>query len=141
MPVVSKIVDVPAADVWQAMTEVPGAVLVDVRTDAEWRGVGIPHLTGHSPNLHLISWQFAPDMRVNERFLDDMAAAGIEKTAPIYFLCRSGVRSRAAAELAAAAGYGPCFNVAAGFEGVAGPDGRRQGGWRGAGLPEIKPAT
>ena len=38
---------------------------------------------------------------------------------PVYFLCRSGVRSIAAAEAATAAGLGPAYNVARGLRGTA----------------------
>ena len=135
--------DIPDAlpkEAYDALVGNPNSVLIDVRTETEWRSIGVPAMQDANPNVHFISWQFAPDMRVNESFLEDMKAAGIGKNAPIYFLCRSGVRSRAAATLAAAAGYGPCFNIAEGFEGVAGPDGNRHGGWQGNKLPETKPA-
>ena len=52
------------------------------------------------------------------------------------FLCRSGVRSVAAAQAATAAGLGPAYNVLEGFEGDVGADGHRgHSGWRAAGLP------
>ena len=131
--------DMSPQETWESLALNTSSILIDVRTDAEWHNIGMPALPEGRKNLFFISWQFAPDMRVNASFLEEMEAAGIEKGAPIYFLCRSGVRSRAAAELATAAGYGPCFNVAEGFEGIAGPDGVRHGGWRGNGLPETKP--
>jgi rhodanese-related sulfurtransferase len=130
--------DVPPVEAWAALSANKDAVLIDVRTDIEWDRVGMPALPAENGNLHFISWQVAPDMRINPGFLSEMAAAGVRKNVPVYFLCRSGVRSRAAAEEAAAAGYGPCYNVAEGFEGIAGPDGVRHGGWRGNGLPETK---
>lgn len=133
-----RIDDVPPADAWAALSANEDAVLIDVRTDMEWNNIGMPALPAGNGNLHFISWQVAPDMRINAGFLNEMAAAGVRKGVPVYFLCRSGVRSRAAAEEAAAAGYGPCYNVAEGFEGIAGPDGVRHGGWRGNGLPETE---
>jgi rhodanese-related sulfurtransferase len=56
------------------------------------------------------------------------------------FLCRSGVRSDAAARVAAAAGYAKAFNVVEGFEGDKDADGHRGtlGGWRKAGLPWVQ---
>jgi rhodanese-related sulfurtransferase len=130
--------DVLPQATWDALASNASAVLIDVRTDVEWQTIGMPALPAGRGNPFFISWQFAPDMRVNAGFLEEMEAAGIAKDAPIYFLCRSGVRSRAAAELATAAGYGPCYNIAEGFEGIAGPAGVRHGGWRGNGLPETK---
>lgn len=130
--------DVPPQAAWDALAGDASAVLIDVRTDVEWQSIGMPALPEGRGNLFFISWQLAPDMRVNTGFLEEMEAAGIAKDAPIYFLCRSGVRSRAAAERATAAGFGPCYNVAEGFEGIGGPDGVRHGGWRGNSLPETK---
>ncbi len=132
--------DVNPRDAWNALSTNLDAVLIDVRTDVEWEQVGIPQLQAGNENLVFIAWQLAPDMRINAAFLDDMKKAGIAKDKPIYFICRSGVRSKAAAERAAAAGYGPCYNVAEGFEGIAGPDGARHGGWRGNALPEARSA-
>jgi len=55
----------------------------------------------------------------------------------VFFLCRSGVRSRAAAIALASAGWARCYNIAEGFEG--GLDEARKrgalGGWRAGGLP------
>jgi rhodanese-related sulfurtransferase len=52
-------------------------------------------------------------------------------------LCRSGARSRAAAEAMTALGYQRCYNVADGFEGP--HDGERHrgqlAGWKASGLP------
>ena len=45
------------------------------------------------------------------------APPGSQAGRPVYLLCRSGVRSRAAAEALTAAGLGPAFNVLEGFEG------------------------
>jgi rhodanese-related sulfurtransferase len=55
----------------------------------------------------------------------------------VLFLCRSGVRSVAAAQAATQAGYRSAWNILQGFEGPI--DGQKQrgriGGWRSAGLP------
>ena len=59
------------------------------------------------------------------------------KDAPLYFLCRSGIRSKAAAIAMAEAGFTACFNVAGGFEGPPDDRGHRGGssGWKAEGLP------
>ena len=56
---------------------------------------------------------------------------------PVLFLCRSGIRSHHAAEVATRAGYQRAFNVLEGFEGDIDESRRRGalGGWRAAGLP------
>ena len=122
---------------WDALMANPDAHLVDVRTDAEWQYVGLPDLRSAGKQAVLISWQYFPTGNVNTDFAQALRAAGLEPGNALYFLCRSGVRSLAAAEAAEAAGFQTCFNVAHGFEGH--PD--RQGhrgtvdGWKAEGLP------
>jgi rhodanese-related sulfurtransferase len=129
------VLECSAQDAWQSVQANEQAYIVDVRTAAEWANVGAPNLGDLFHKLHFISWQMAPDMRINPDFLEKLAAAQIPATAKLYFLCRSGVRSLAAARAAAAAGYAVTVNIAAGFEGIAGADGQRHGGWLGFGLP------
>lgn len=128
--------DVPPQQAYAALQADPSAVLVDVRTSAEWSYVGLPDLTGIGKRVVPVEWQRFPDGSVNDRFLDDLRRAGISEGAPIYFLCRSGVRSAAAAEAATRAGLGPAYNVAEGFEGPLDGEGHRAvAGWKVAGLP------
>ncbi|CAN0524306.1 unnamed protein product, partial [Laminaria digitata] len=88
-------VDVTAA--WDGVKNNPGAVLVDVRTKAEWNFVGIPDLSEAGKEPVLIEWQVFPTMDVNASFVDAVIAAAPDKSQPIYFLCRPGARSRSAA--------------------------------------------
>jgi len=131
------IADVPPKAVWQALAGDPAAQLVDVRTDAEWNFVGLPDLGPLGREPHLIPWQLYPTMAVNAGFVDALRQRGIQPEQPIYFLCRSGARSLAAAEAARAAGYAHTYNIADGFEGPVGRDGHRGGtaGWKADGLP------
>ena len=126
--------DVTPDEACRAVTDGDGA-LVDVRTRAEWTYVGVPTLADGSEPL-LVEWQRFPDGSVNESFVDDLRAAGVAEGTPLYFLCRSGVRSVAAAEAATAAGLGPAYNVLDGFEGPHDDAGHRTvAGWKVAGLP------
>ena len=114
----------------------PDAVLVDVRTSAEWSYVGLPDLSGIGKRVIPLEWQRFPDGALNTNFVEQLRASGVGEGAPIYFLCRSGVRSAAAAEVATAAGLGPAYNVSDGFEGPLDHDGHRTvAGWKVAGLP------
>lgn len=106
-------------------------VLVDVRTRAEWGYVGVPAVPAE-----FVEWLGYPDGAVNVSFVEQVAATGLEPGTPVYLLCRSGVRSRAAAEALTAAGYGPAYNIIDGFEGQLDERGHRgRGGWKSAGLP------
>ena len=114
----------------------PDAVLVDVRTNVEWMYVGLPDLTQISKRAIFLEWQHFPDGTLNASFVEQLREAGVGEGVPIYFLCRSGVRSAAAAKAATAAGLGPAYNVSDGFEGPLGRDGHRDvAGWKAAGLP------
>ncbi len=113
------------------------ARLVDVRTDAEWAFVGLPDLSETGQEPVLIPWQVYPSMQVNGAFADHLRQAGLTPEHKIYFLCRSGVRSVAAARAAATAGFGQVFNIADGFEGPPDEEGHRGmvAGWKADALP------
>ncbi len=128
--------DVSPKLAWEALLAEPGAQLVDVRTPAEWQHVGVPDLARAGKQPLLVSWQF-PTGAINPAFLDELRKAGLTPGQSAYFICRSGVRSLAAAQCAEAAGYAACFNVAGGFEGHPDERGRRGvvDGWQSEGLP------
>lgn len=106
-----------------------GALLVDVRTDAEREWVGfVPGALG-------LAWKQWPGMVPNPEF-DRALLAAAPAGKKVLMLCRSGVRSVAAARRATELGL-QAYNVLEGFEGD--PDEQaqrgRRGGWRYHGLP------
>jgi rhodanese-related sulfurtransferase len=129
--------NVAPAQVWDALKAEPKAQLVDVRTDAEWAYVGLPDLDEAGKQPILLPWQMFPSMQVNGGFVDQLRAAGLTPDDHLYFLCRSGVRSVAAAQAAAAAGFPHAYNVHNGFEGPPDQEGHRGQvtGWKADGLP------
>lgn len=120
---------------WKLLSENPDAVLVDVRTDAEWKWVGVPDLTGLGREVVFVEWNTAHGR--NENFVTDLIAAGVTPgERPVIFICRSGNRSIPAAEAATAAGIAPSYNMLDGFEGQLDESGHRgHTGWRAEGLP------
>lgn len=128
--------DVTPQEAYAALGEDGDAVLVDVRTRAEWSYVGLPDLSPLGRSVVCVEWQRFPDGAVNERFVDELLAADLPDGAPLYFLCRSGVRSVAAARAATAAGLAPAYNILHGFEGPHDEHGHRAvAGWKNEGLP------
>jgi rhodanese-related sulfurtransferase len=129
--------NVPPAQVWEALRSNPKAQLVDVRTEAEWTYVGLPDLAPAGKQAVLIQWQVFPSMQVNHDFVDQLRQAGFTPDHHIYFICRSGQRSLAAAQAAQAEGFPHVHNVAEGFEGP--PDGAGHrgttAGWKARALP------
>ncbi len=128
--------DVSPQEAWRALSENPRAVLVDVRTRAEWNYVGVPDLASLGRPVILVEWQGYPGGERNPDFTGELLARGVEPDQPVYLLCRSGVRSTAAAGVLAAHGF-ETYNVADGFEGALDAAGHRggRGGWKASGLP------
>lgn len=105
------------------------AVLLDVRTDAERDWVG------SIPGALVLAWKQWPGMAMNPEF-DARLLAAVPPGKKALMLCRSGVRSIAAAKRATELGL-EAYNVLEGFEGDADEHGHRgnTGGWRMRGLP------
>jgi len=103
--------------------------LVDTRTLAE------RDLIGYVPGSVHIEWYDYPAKQRNEHFLDQLRAR-VEEDRSVAFICRSGVRSKHAATLAAGNGFEAAFDVLHGFEGDKNALGQRVvNGWRVDGLP------
>jgi rhodanese-related sulfurtransferase len=130
-------------EAWELLKTEPNAVLVDVRTRAEWSYVGVPDLESIGKELIRVEWLAFPDMTVNPGFTGELFSSfGDRFPGKIFFICRSGVRSQDAAEyvadvLSEIGRNARCYNVAEGFEGDL--DGKRRrgsvGGWKKHGLP------
>jgi rhodanese-related sulfurtransferase len=131
--------DVTPEQAWQALSDDPRAVLVDVRTRAEWTWVGTPDLSPLGKEPVTIEWSRFPEDTVNESFVAELGVAGVQPDQPVYFLCRSGVRSVAAAEAATRAGWRQSHNILDGFEGPQDASKHRTvAGWKVAGLPWVQ---
>lgn len=129
--------DLNPRESWEVLENDANAVLVDVRTDAEFAFVGFPDLTGLGKETKFASWILFPSEEVNPAFIEQLAVVAPDRNAQILFLCRSGVRSRFAAAAGSKTGYSRCYNILEGFEGDMNSTGHRGtiGGWKVAGLP------
>lgn len=127
-------------EAWDMLAGDPKARLVDVRTEAEWSFVGVPDLSSLDKRPLLVEWTDFPSGQMNPGFLDQVKKGAAGREAPLLFICRSGVRSKAAAVAATAAGYTRCYNVTTGFEGDHDENARRGsvGGWKHDGLPWVQ---
>src|SRR5579863_4673423 len=101
--------EVGVKEAFAALESEPKATLVDVRTEAEWLYVGTPDLGALEKKPVLVEWQSYPNMAIDPHFAERLAgtlkARGLDSEAPLYFICRSGVRSRAAAVAMTEAGW------------------------------------
>jgi rhodanese-related sulfurtransferase len=118
--------DVSPQLAWQWVTS-GHAVLVDVRTDAEREWVGFV------PDAVALAWKQWPGMALNPAF-DGVVQSMRDR--PLVMLCRSGVRSIAAAKRATELGA-TAYNILEGFEGDPDAQAHRalRGGWKFRGLP------
>ncbi len=136
--------DIDPKEAWALLQSDPKAQLVDVRSAAEWTFVGVPDLSPLARKAILVEWQVYPDMGKNPAFeqtvMARLTAAGGAMVSPVFFLCRSGARSRAAAIAMTAKGFARCFNVAGGFEGDVDAERHRgnTNGWKADGLPWVQ---
>ncbi|MEE2720601.1 MAG: rhodanese-like domain-containing protein [Pseudomonadota bacterium] len=132
--------DVDVAEAWGGLRENASAMLVDVRTRAEWNFVGVPDLSEAGKEPVLVEWQAFPAMEINASFVDAVSSVAPDKNAPIYFLCRSGARSKSAAMAMTAVGYSACYNISDGFEGPHDVVQHRgsTAGWKARGLPWVQ---
>ncbi|POF33965.1 rhodanese-like domain-containing protein [Roseibium marinum] len=136
--------NVEALEAFTELSNTQDATLVDVRTQAEWAFVGLPDLRPIGKEPLLVEWQSFPSSGPDPEFTatvsDLLVKKGLDQSAPIYFLCRSGARSQAAAIALTEAGYTQCFNISDGFEGPLDAEGHRgiRSGWKAAGLPWIQ---
>lgn len=130
-------------DAHAALAADPSSILVDVRTRAEWTFTGMPDLSALGRDVLAVEWVSYPSMAANPRFYDEvLAMTGGALPDRLFFICRSGARSLAAARAVAAesAARGQsvrCTNVAEGFEGDL-DEARHRGasnGWKAHGLP------
>lgn len=129
--------DLTPQQAWQLLADNDDAVLVDVRTGAEWAYVGTPDISELGRAAELVEWVSFPAGEPNSAFVQQVRDLGLSEAdgRPVVFLCRSGVRSIGAAKAATAAGLGPAYNVLDGFEGGLSDDKHRgETGWRAAGL-------
>lgn len=105
------------------------AVLVDIRSDAEREWVG------YVPGAVPLAWKQWPGMAINPSF-DAAIQSAVAKGQKAVLLCRSGIRSIAAAKRATELGL-QAYNILEGFEGDADSNDHRGllAGWRQRGLP------
>ncbi len=132
--------DVSCKECFSALQQNKNSQLIDVRTMPEWIFVGVPNLDDIGKRVHTVDWQQFPSMQINAGFVSAIESIVDDKSAELYCLCRSGVRSIAAAQALTSEGFTKAFNVLSGFEGDHNHEGKRGtvSGWKFDGLPWIQ---
>ena len=129
--------DLTPIEAWEILKDEESAILVDVRTDAEWNYVGIVDLSSLNKEPSTISWVLFPDNSPNEKFVSGVEAICADKHTKVISICRSGVRSISSSIALTNAGFSQAYNVLEGFEGDKDGNDHRStiGGWKMRGLP------
>ncbi len=113
-----------------ALVQAGEALLVDVRSAEELKA------DGQIPHSQHVAWQLGPLLLKNVRFVRELEKK-TSKNAAVILICRSGIRSVAAAEAAIKAGFSQVFYVQEGIEGNATNQQITVGGWRYWDLPVV----
>ena len=106
---------IPSKELKEYIKENPNCILLDVRTEEEWKVDGKPDGEKIGLKTYFLSIQFS-DKTFNENFEDEFNKLNLKKDSEILTMCMGGVRSQAAAELISEKNY-KCSNISDGFLG------------------------
>ena len=115
---------IKSTDIKKFIDNNPNTVLLDVRTEDEWKTVGKPDTKNLSIKSYFIT------MTQDQIFLENIKQS-IDKKNQVLVMCAAGGRSIVAANLLANEGY-KTLNVSDGFSGN-----DLDPGWKNSGLPSI----
>ena len=113
----SEIFNMPSEKIEDFLNDNSNSVVLDVRTEEEWNNVGKPDAESLNSKTLFISILVGPDRQKNENFVQEFLDKKVSKKDNILIICRSGVRSMAAAKLLEQQGYKNLINISDGFEG------------------------
>ena len=119
---------IPSKELEKYLKNNPKCVLLDVRTEEEWKTDGQPDGDKIGLKTYFLTIQFA-DKSFNKNFYKDLENLNISQDNEILTMCMGGVRSQAAAELLTKENY-KCVNISDGFLGN--PENK---GWKNSALP------
>jgi rhodanese-related sulfurtransferase len=113
----SEIFNMPSEKIKDFLNDNSNSVVLDVRTEEEWNNVGKPDAESLNSKTLFISILMGPDRQKNENFVQEFLDKKVSKEDNVLIICRSGVRSMAAAKLLEQQGYKNLINISDGFEG------------------------
>tara|TARA_B100000131_G_scaffold133652_1_gene130295 strand:- start:625 stop:1002 length:378 start_codon:yes stop_codon:yes gene_type:complete len=119
---------IPSKEIKNYIKNNPKCVLLDVRTEEEWKNDGQPNGDKIGLKTYFLTIQFA-DKSFNNNFYEELKKLNINEDNEILTMCMGGVRSQAAAELLTKMNY-KCSNISDGFLGN-----NENIGWKANNLP------
>lgn len=119
--------------------QIPGTLLIDVRSHMEFLFIGHPCGAINIPWIDEPDWEVNPNFvrEIRQLILGGTSLAEHDHDVPILLICRSGKRSHEAGSLLVKEGMMKVYNVEEGFEGELDDTHHRSAvaGWRFDGLP------
>ena len=119
---------IPSKEIKNYINNNPKCVLLDVRTEEEWKTDGQPNGDKIGLKTYFLTIQYA-NKSFNNNFYEELKKLNINQDNEILTMCMGGVRSQAAAELLAKMNY-KCSNISDGFLGN-----NENIGWKANNLP------
>ena len=113
----SEVFNIPSEKVKDFLNNNSNSVVLDVRTEEERNNIGKPDAEALNTKTFFISLLIGPDRQKNENFVKEFLDKKVPKKDNVLVICRSGVRSMAAAKLLQQQGYKNLINISDGFEG------------------------
>ena len=113
----NEVFNIPSEKIKDFLNNNSNSVVLNVRTEEEWNSVGKPDAEALNSKTFFISLLLGPDRQKNENFVKEFLEKKVPKKDNILVICRSGVRSMAAAKLLQQQGYKNLINISDGFEG------------------------
>ncbi len=89
----SEIFNMPSEKIKDFLNDNSNSVVLDVRTEEEWNGVGKPDAESLNSKTLFISILLGPDRQKNENFVQEFLDKKVSKKDNVLIICRSGVRS------------------------------------------------
>ena len=110
----SSVQNISSEDCFKKLNEDQNSYLIDVRSPTEWHVDGIPDEDSFEGILFKLAIRNEEGTE-NLNFIEEFKSLEIPKDSNIYFICKSGGRSKLAANMLAIEGYKSLFNVEDGF--------------------------
>ena len=123
---------IKSSEIKNYLKENSNAVLLDVRTEKEWKTLGKPNAEDLNSKTYFVTVSFdLSNWQVPDPNFVENVKKNISKDKTILVMCAAGGRSMIAANLLEAEGYS-ALNVSDGYSGNG-----QDPGWKNLGLPSI----
>ena len=129
-----QLIEICSKKAFEILESVNGSYLIDVRTEYEWTRIGVPSLDNINKQVLFIPWPNIIDIGFVNFFLTKLKSK-FNYNDKLFFICRSGSRSRMASQIAIENNFINCYNISDGFEGNNSIE--KKNGWKSAELPWV----